>query len=807
MQIHELNTFAGTPGADNFLAIDNGSDTGKISGEALLKGPNDRIDNLITNVLPDSVVTLYSNDNGISGTVTLSDDVSNYDFLDLYFKDFQTGNHRGGVRVPVSQFPADISIPTQDSNFNGHIYISRCRVTVSGNTLTTAGRLWEWNGESNSDAFTTSGAWLVMLVRVDGIKISSNTSAELTDIRVGYDGTVYPSAGDAVREQIINVRSALTYKLSEISEGTRNILRLLAKGSTTTKGLTYSCDHLNGVKISGTTNATNADCIFPLQTPITLDPGADYVFSISGQFVSNATVYFYLLNNGTAIYNNAITASETFKVINLQNGGTFDSLLIRVAIAGATLSLDISVQLEKGKAPTQFIPSATAADFSLREKVEDLIEKPIRPIFQNGTINAGIPDYSNNSSCITWLVTDKIIHVLKGSRINYVGNKPMRMIIAKFNSDGTFAEYILNQDMISSFVFTSDTYIRIACRFTNYDNIVPSDVYENYQFILYSDEETEKEIEIIYIGLGTGTTLSGQAQLIKFPNGKNMLIDSHLLPYYNGFHNLLRNNGVRRIDYYVQSHYHQDHCGILNILKENPSWIDITDAVVYLPQLITLESIAQVSDDPSILVQRQNDMIAKFEANNCTIIRPTDGQIANFDDGISLEFYNTDHSVYSDASGAYYSTNYNDWSLCCNLRYGLNLVNFSSDIGPIAQSKVGGTLPKATILTAPHHGWDNGVNNLVPAFINNINPDLVVSVNGWEHNPANTDSPANIMLATSAMQSFCEANAVSNYPTFLNGPIKMLMNIYGWKFNGNYSRYIRNGKNWKFNDNSDKIEP
>lgn len=38
MKIHELNTFSGTPGSGNYLAIDNGTDTGKISGEKLLKG-------------------------------------------------------------------------------------------------------------------------------------------------------------------------------------------------------------------------------------------------------------------------------------------------------------------------------------------------------------------------------------------------------------------------------------------------------------------------------------------------------------------------------------------------------------------------------------------------------------------------------------------------------------------------------------------------------------------------------------------------------------------------------------------------
>ena len=37
MQIHELNTFSGTPGASTYLAIDNGSDTAKISADNLME--------------------------------------------------------------------------------------------------------------------------------------------------------------------------------------------------------------------------------------------------------------------------------------------------------------------------------------------------------------------------------------------------------------------------------------------------------------------------------------------------------------------------------------------------------------------------------------------------------------------------------------------------------------------------------------------------------------------------------------------------------------------------------------------------
>lgn len=56
MQIHELNKFSGAPGNTNFLAIDDGTDTGKISGTDLLAPVNARIDNIVSGVTVDSEV-------------------------------------------------------------------------------------------------------------------------------------------------------------------------------------------------------------------------------------------------------------------------------------------------------------------------------------------------------------------------------------------------------------------------------------------------------------------------------------------------------------------------------------------------------------------------------------------------------------------------------------------------------------------------------------------------------------------------------------------------------------------------------
>lgn len=56
MQIHELNNFTGTLGAGAYLAVDDGTDTGKLSTQQLLAATEARIDNLVSSVTVDSEV-------------------------------------------------------------------------------------------------------------------------------------------------------------------------------------------------------------------------------------------------------------------------------------------------------------------------------------------------------------------------------------------------------------------------------------------------------------------------------------------------------------------------------------------------------------------------------------------------------------------------------------------------------------------------------------------------------------------------------------------------------------------------------
>ena len=603
-----------------------------------------------------------------------------------------------------------------------------------------------------------------------------------------------------------NAVDITSFDVKQISETTKNLAEIQPKEPTTSSGLTYSFGSKNCIKISGTTTSTsNNDVSIYLRKEITL-PAGKYTISISGRFEKGNTTTCYLMYGGSSAGYSSFS-NDGVCTITVSNEATIERILIRFNNIQA-VSVDGYLQLEAGGAATSFENSTTAIDYKARNDINLFKETTnlVNPIFINGDMSSGAVDLSNTSSCKQWIVTEKIYHINKGSRIDYIGNDSIYFVVAKFVG-GSFDSNVLSASFNGSFYFNEDMDVRFAMRKADYSNITPNLASNNLKFSLCAKDSQASDLNIIFYGLGSGENFaSGQATLFKLPNGKNLLVDSNLESYHNAMANALQAAGVRRIDYYVQTHYHGDHTGILKILELAPTRIDITGSTFFLPPTITLENIAQVTDNAQTLVDRQTAMENYCTANDCTVVRPDSLTYYDLGGGVKIKFYNTDHTDYSTHGSGYYSTNYNDWSICPEIFYGLKVVNVSADIGPIAQRKVAGTCFKADILTAPHHGWDNGVNNLIPAYINNVCPDVVISQNGKEHLPDNDASQASVMKASSPMQSYCEANGVPNYMTCLNGPTKVIMSEQSWKFDGTYSRYIRNGKNWSYTDNSEHIE-
>ncbi len=391
----------------------------------------------------------------------------------------------------------------------------------------------------------------------------------------------------------------------------------------------------------------------------------------------------------------------------------------------------------------------------------------------------GILVYKENG-----VVTKNSLKIKAGSCFFGVGTGKNQIQITELDNNGMFLKYHEHTDF---YLFSSDA--NVFLRFKHIENNKEIPVFygnfDRHFCVAYKTTTPVKKMSHYAFGgfsrysngMDLSATLayreslpSSAAATIVTQNRKTIGIDfsSNLLNIFGGLLSDMYNYElINKLDYIIITHFHSDHCGALKSLIND--WnVDISNSIAILPQLLTADNTAQLTkEDIDDILPMQTEVLEILNAANCTILHPTEGQGISVDN-VFLKFFNTSYVPYMTSGSQYYSTNYNDYSMGVEVTDGCIVTTYTGDIAKQAQSYLSSKMLRANVMTAPHHGWDGAPENLIPNFINNICPQIVISQNGTEHMPG---KPPSIDGDGSPLQKWCEKNGVPNYATYENGTL------------------------------------
>lgn len=268
-------------------------------------------------------------------------------------------------------------------------------------------------------------------------------------------------------------------------------------------------------------------------------------------------------------------------------------------------------------------------------------------------------------------------------------------------------------------------------------------------------------VKIINILMDNNTASAdknGLCTLVQTSDGKNILIDAGRNSSSSLIVSQLENFNVQKIDYCFISHWHLDHMGALETLKNN---FNMTNTIFYIP--LTTPKYPETDNNYGEFTQLFANNTKIFPNENDSL------QIDNNGEMIYFRFNNcgpTAFSYYNNYSGTP-SISYNDYCMVVSMQYGNDISVFPGDLTSVGQSYLYNQnyLKHADFMIAPHHGdTGNGIQGAWKFW----NPSVCFDpVYGVQYSTANVPGRSEFLCLVSHLGAYCIIGAYQYEPVVI----------------------------------------
>lgn len=214
-------------------------------------------------------------------------------------------------------------------------------------------------------------------------------------------------------------------------------------------------------------------------------------------------------------------------------------------------------------------------------------------------------------------------------------------------------------------------------------------------FANYSPESpvTDDSLKVNFVDVG-----QGDCEIIQFPDGRNMIIDGGTNETSSRLVNTIKNYGIKRFDYVVATHPHEDHIGGLDDVVES---FEIGN--VYLP-------------DTSSSSTSFKSLLESISKSGAKVNRAYAGVTMIDETDIKAEFLAPVSNDYEDT---------NNYSAVLKLTYKGFSFLFTGDAETISEHDMieNGAYLKSDVLKVGHHGSTTSTSN---QFLRAVDPAVAV---------------------------------------------------------------------------------